>query len=400
MMGSVRCVTCLFLCAALGSTAIAAPAGAETLKEKLDREKAAMDSLHATLEQDREVLTRTELQKLSVGTQLDRLQQTAVRTKRELRGLAAKGRSLSTRVKQTREALAAAERKLKDRESGIAERLRMSYKLSRQDPLMVLLTGASLSEGVRRLKYLGRAAQQDRADMAAIASGRGEVRRNLRLRHIQLAHQQTLIRATQKKESDLHSSATEYNSKLLRLGREENLLKTAIRENNERLVESQNRIGEIIKELERQRLAGRRLAELPDFDFTGKRGALPWPVRGKILTRFGRVQDPDLGTWTMNRGVTISAGAGTDVLAVAPGEVMLIDWWRGYGQLVLLRHPSGYYTLYSHLESRSVEIGEILAEGALIGTVGSTGRLDGVPQLNFEIMQEEQPLDPTGWLEP
>jgi murein DD-endopeptidase MepM/ murein hydrolase activator NlpD len=139
---------------------------------------------------------------------------------------------------------------------------------------------------------------------------------------------------------------------------------------------------------------------LPDFDFTGKRGALPWPVRGKILTRFGRVQDPDLGTWTMNRGVTISAGAGTDVLAVAPGEVMLIDWWRGYGQLVLLRHPSGYYTLYSHLESRSVEIGEILAEGALIGTVGSTGRLDGVPQLNFEIMQEEQPLDPTGWLEP
>ena len=109
MMGSVRCVTCLFLCAALGSNAIAAPAGAETLKEKLDREKAAMDSLHATLEQDREVLTRTELQKLSVGTQLDRLQQTAVRTKRELRGLAAKGRSLLTRVSQTREALAVAE---------------------------------------------------------------------------------------------------------------------------------------------------------------------------------------------------------------------------------------------------------------------------------------------------
>ena len=398
MMGSVRCVTCLFLCAALGSTA--APAGAETLKEKLDREMAAMDSLSATLEQDRKALTRIELKKLSVGTQLDRLQQSAVRTKRELRSLAAKERNLSTRVKQTREALAAAERKLKDRKSGIAERLRTSYKLSRQDPLMVLFTGSSLSEGVRRLKYLGRAAQQDRADMAAIAAGREEVRRNLRLRQIQYAHQQTLIRATEKKESELHSSATEYSSKLRSLGRDENLTKATILENNERYVESQNRIGEIIKELERQRLAGMRLVELPDFDFAGKRGALPWPVRGKILTRFGRVQDPDLGTWTMNRGVTISAGAGTDVLAVAPGEVMLIDWWRGYGQLVLLRHPSGYYTLYSHLESRSVEIGEILAEGALIGTVGSTGRLDGVPQLNFEIMQEEQPLDPTGWLEP
>ncbi len=79
---------------------------------------------------------------------------------------------------------------------------------------------------------------------------------------------------------------------------------------------------------------------------------------------------------------------------------MLIDWWRGFGQLVLLRHPSGYYTLYSHLESRSVEVGEILAEGALIGTVGSTGRLDRVPQLHFEIMKEEQALDPMDWLAP
>ena len=116
--------------------------------------------------------------------------------------------------------------------------------------------------------------------------------------------------------------------------------------------------------------------------------------------KFGRVKDPELGTWTMNRGVAIAADAGTDVLAIAPGEVMLVDWWRGYGQLVLLRHPRGYYTLYSHLQSRSVEQGEILNEGALIGTVGSTGRLDGVPQLHFEIMEQEQALNPVEWLVP
>ena len=375
-------------------------ASAETLQEKLDREKAAMDSLNATLERNQAVLSQTELKKLSTGSQLDRLQQQGAQTKRELRGLAAMERSLESRVSQTRKALTTAERYLKSHQSGIADRLRTSYKLARQNPLALLFSGGSLSEGVRRLTYLSKAQQQDRVDMATLATARERVRKNLRIGQVQHAHHQTLVRVMQKKERDLQSSVSEYNTRLRRLRREETLLKSAIQENFEELEESQNRIAEIIKEIERQRLAGRRLAELPDFDFTGKKGTLPWPVRGTILTAFGRVRDPDLGTWTMNRGVTISAETGTDVQAIAPGEVMLIDWWRGYGQLVLLRHPQGYYTLYAHLESRSVEVGQILAEGALIGTVGSTGRLDDVSQLHFEVMKEEQALDPNAWLNP
>ncbi len=359
-----------------------------------------MDSLNATLERNQAVLSQTELKKLSTGSQLDRLQQQGAQTKRELRGLAAMERSLESRVSQTRKALTTAERYLKSHQSGIADRLRTSYKLARQNPLALLFSGGSLSEGVRRLTYLSKAQQQDRVDMATLATARERVRKNLRIGQVQHAHHQTLVRVMQKKEQDLQSSVSEYNTRLRRLRREETLLKSAIQENFEELEESQNRIAEIIKEIERQRLAGRRLAELPDFDFTGKKGTLPWPVRGTILTAFGRVRDPDLGTWTMNRGVTISAETGTDVQAIAPGEVMLIDWWRGYGQLVLLRHPQGYYTLYAHLESRSVEVGEILAEGALIGTVGSTGRLDDVSQLHFEVMKEEQALDPNAWLNP
>ncbi len=389
---ALACVCCLLSLYTAGA--------AETLKEKLDREKAAMDSLNATLERDREVLTRTELQKMSTGTQLDRLQQEGTRAKNELRRLSVKEKSLQGRVDRTRQALGVAEKKVVDRRSGIAERLRRSYKLARQNPVAVLLSGTSLGEGVRRLTYLAKAAQQDRVDLAVLMSVKEDVRRTLRLRRTQHTHQQTFVRAKEKKRRELESSVSDYNSRLRRLNREESLLKTTIRENTERFVESQNRFAKLIQEFERQRLAGRRLAELPDFNFDDKQGALPWPVRGQILTGFGRVQDPELGTWTMNRGITIGSDAGTDVLAIAPGEVMLVDWWRGYGQLVLLRHPAGYYSLYSHLESRSVEVGEILAEGALVGTVGSTGRLDGVSQLHLEIMKGEQALDPTAWLEP
>ncbi len=370
---------------------------AESLEEKLAREKAALDSLNTMLEKDREVLSTTEKQKVSIGSELDRLQRDRIKTKRDLRELANRERDLSQRVDQTQSALLDAEKKLDARESGIAERLRASYKLARQNPLLALLSESSLNEGARRHKYLWKAAYQDRVDLAALAASREEVRKSLMLRQLQHKHQHTLVLATKRKEGQVTSTVATYDNKLRHIRREETLLKSAIREHSERLAEGQNRIQEIVQQMERLRLAGRRL-ELPDFDFTAKRGALPWPVRGEILTRFGRVQDPELGTWTINRGVTIGADEGSDVLTIAPGEVMLVDWWRGYGQLVLLRHPDAYYTLYSHLESRSVEVGEILAEGALIGTVGSTGRLDSVPQLHFEIMKEEAVLDPTVWL--
>ena len=371
---------------------------AESLQEKLDREKAALDSLHSMLEKDRQVLNKTEERKVSTGAELDRLQRQGAETRRSLRNLAARERGLESRVNRTRQALGTAERRLSNRQEGIEDRLRTSYKLARKDPIEILLSGASLSEGIRRMRYLGKAARQDRVDLATLADARETVRNNLKVQQVQHAHQQALVHATRKKEAELESSVSTYNTRLRRLKREETLLKSTIRENNEQIAESQSRIAEIIKEIERQRLAGRRLAELPDFDFPGMQGKLPWPVSGSVLTRFGRVQDPELKTWTFNRGITIGASAGTDVLVIAPGEVMLVDWWRGYGQLVLLRHPDGYYTLYSHLETRSVEVGEILNKGALIGTVGSTGRLDGVPQLHFEIMKEEDALDPMAWL--
>jgi murein DD-endopeptidase MepM/ murein hydrolase activator NlpD len=96
--------------------------------------------------------------------------------------------------------------------------------------------------------------------------------------------------------------------------------------------------------------------------------------------------------------VNLQAAEGTEVRAVAPGQAVLVDWYPGYGQFVLLRHPGGFYTLYGHLSAVAVNVDDIRAESAVIGRVGSTGRIDGKPQLHFEIMEGEEPLDPAVWL--
>ena len=184
---------------------------AETLEEKLNREKAVLDSLNTMLEKEREELRQTEMKKLTIGARLDRIQREEFQARRELRGLSERERSLQARLVHTREALNIAERKLEERTDGIADRRRQSYKLARQDPLEILLSGGSLGEGLRRLKYLSRVAEQDRVDMAALASAKEDVRKALRVRQLQHSNQQTLVRAKERKRQDLEKSVTRYD---------------------------------------------------------------------------------------------------------------------------------------------------------------------------------------------
>ena len=145
-----------------------------------------------------------------------------------------------------------------------------------------------------------------------------------------------------------------------------------------KMEQSEARITEYIKEIQKRQF----LVELPPFDFESHREKLPRPVDGKLLVRFGRTQDPELKTWTFNRGINIGAPEGTEILSVAPAEVVLVDWFPGYGQFVLLRHPGGYYSLYGHLLSVQVNQGQLIAGGAVLGLAGSTGRLDGSARCN------------------
>jgi septal ring factor EnvC (AmiA/AmiB activator) len=116
-----------------------------------------------------------------------------------------------------------------------------------------------------------------------------------------------------------------------------------------------------------------------------------------VLRGFGRVLDAEYRTETFRKGVDFAADAGEPVRAVAPGEVRFAGWFRGYGRIVILDHGGGYFTVSGHLDQIEVEVGQQLAAGAEIGSVGETGSLSG-PRLYFEIRRGAEPLDPALWL--
>jgi septal ring factor EnvC (AmiA/AmiB activator) len=131
--------------------------------------------------------------------------------------------------------------------------------------------------------------------------------------------------------------------------------------------------------------------------FASLKGKLPWPVSGKIVTRFGQYRHPRLGTITDNTGIDIEAAKGTAVRAVSDAQVGMVTWLRGFGNTIILDHRDGHYSVYAHLDEINVAQNEWLQAGDVIGTVGETGSLDG-PRLHFEIWNKREIQNPELWL--
>lgn len=99
-----------------------------------------------------------------------------------------------------------------------------------------------------------------------------------------------------------------------------------------------------------------------------------------------------------NRGIDIAAPTGTRILASASGKVLLArtGYNGGYGNMVIIQHPNGTKTLYGHMSKISTKTGAQVAQGEVIGSVGSTGRSTG-PHLHFEVFNAKNPGADWSW---
>lgn len=116
------------------------------------------------------------------------------------------------------------------------------------------------------------------------------------------------------------------------------------------------------------------------------------PVPGSLSSAFGWREHPIEGCERFHYGVDLAAAAGTDVLAFADGEVYASGESSSLGNYIMLRHNSGYITLYAHC-SRITATGGRVSMGEKIAEVGSTGLATG-PHLHFELHDGDLYLNP------
>jgi septal ring factor EnvC (AmiA/AmiB activator) len=127
------------------------------------------------------------------------------------------------------------------------------------------------------------------------------------------------------------------------------------------------------------------------------RGRLAWPLKGTVISSFGKKKSARFNTYTMNNGIEIKPEHADEIRAVGGGEVIFCDYIKGYGNVIMIQHAGNFHTLYGHCASFLKKTGERVATGEMIALAGTSGSLYG-QALYFEIRQGLKPLDPLLWL--
>ncbi|MCX6554269.1 MAG: peptidoglycan DD-metalloendopeptidase family protein [Candidatus Aminicenantes bacterium] len=180
----------------------------------------------------------------------------------------------------------------------------------------------------------------------------------------------------------------------------------------------QNKLA-VISKINRQRDLNARLLEelkeeelkLTDFlnqksgspaadkvNFSSLRGKLAWPLQGDIISAFGKKKSSRFNTYTFNNGIEIKPLHAEEIKAVHGGEIIFCDYFKGYGNLLIIQHPGNFHSLYGHCEKFFKKSGEQVEPGETIALAGNSGSLYG-KSLYFEIRQNLKPQDPLSWLE-
>ena len=291
------------------------------------------------------------------------------------------------------------------RQKIMERRVRVLYMQGRRHPYQRALLASSLTHWLAARQYLATLNRRDLIDVQHLRADRARVDSLMVLQQMQRETVDSLIVRKREERRQLVEAEREARRLLGRVRGNRHLMERAAAELEGQRRASEARIAEYLAAQPRAGAqAGRNplvgdVSTLAPVDFGEEKGRLPWPVEGRVVSTFGRRRDEVTRTWTRNRGIDISAPKGTEVLAVASGEVVMMDWFRGYGSFLIVSHGQGYYTLYAHLDLVTVRRGDQVRQGQVIGVSGNGGALGGA-KVHFELLAGHDALNPLEWLLP
>ena len=275
-----------------------------------------------------------------------------------------------------------------DREIGqLGKQLRAAYMSGNQERLKLLLNQqdpATLGRLMVYYSYLN----TYRSDNIDTVTGR--IR--------ELASLRSQVAAEEARLSEI--AKTRY-AELSRLDRAQQRRQTLLTSLRQRISEEGREIEHLAgQEKDLARLIAELTSILSDYPissespFSEHKGRLTWPVAGSLLHDFGQ---PRVGGGLRWNGVVMTAPRGREVRAVYHGRVAFADWLAGLGLLIIVDHGDGYMTLYGYNETLMKNVGDWVAPGDVIATVGDSG---GQQQagLYFEIREGTRPVNPRQWI--
>ena len=342
-------------------------------------------------ELERELKTK-EQKEITLLEQVEDIDRQIGLQKKLLSGLEDEKRKKLSGIRETETHLKKASEGYLKMKDMVRRRIVTMYKRGRIADLEIFLSMNSLNQALVWLKYQKKIIDNDRRNLRVLQDKKAEFEKQNRRLQNELQDKERLLSEERRGKVTLEEKKTSREKLIVQI-RED---KESIREG---LEEKRKTYDHILGWIRREE-AKRREVKVPivgETGFASLKGRMVWPVRGRVVTPYGRQKHPVLKTWTENLGIDIKTQEREKVQAVCNGAVKWVTWQRGMGNLVLLDHGSGYYTVYGYLEEVWVLTGDNIEERQIIGRVGDLQSLNG-SNLHFQVWNGTEHYDPKIWM--
>ena len=279
------------------------------------------------------------------------------------------------------------ETKLNSQRAYLSQQIRAAYKTGRSNYLKLVLNQENPDLVGRMLayhEYDSRARSKRIDEISDILEGITKIETQIKLETSELAtlsnHQQKVLTDYQQFRQSREDIVIQLQSFI-----------TSQSDELQTLSRNEKEIGALVEQIESKDLTIQLFEDMPPFG--SLRGQLDWPVKGKIVSRFGNLRKGGKLEW---QGVTIAAKSGLEVKAISTGKVVFADWFKSMGLLIILDHGDGFMSLYGHNDRLLKKPGDWVVAGDIIARVGDTGGQNRTA-LYFEIRKSGNPVNPALW---
>jgi septal ring factor EnvC (AmiA/AmiB activator) len=315
----------------------------------------------------------------SLLDQLDQLTRKLNRKSKELR-------SLQGEISDTKKAISAQEDEMRGLNDQLAvtreqiqSRAAALYRISRVGPWAFLLSGENYSDFLRLSHFLYSMIDHDVRLFSEFEN--------------QLEQKKALQKKLETARNQLEAKRGKASLRKQEIQGLEQKKRAALEKTRDKRTSFAQMIRDLEKQAEKLESLVKSLSQRRDessrriIGFSAQRGRLPVPVAGKI-ERQGQDR---------HRGISLKARLGTTVRAVYRGRVVYADWFKGYGNLLIIDHGEKYHTVMGNASELLKEKDDWVETGEPVARVGSTGSFGG-PSLYFEIRRAGVPVDdPIEW---
>lgn len=315
---------------------------------------------------------------------------------------------LSKQIYKTKENIEKQEQELFVLKNQLKNRLRYLYKYGKSNLLKQITQTNDWNKKIYRTKYLEILNEYENQIKIKIKTNLNDLMIKKEQLEKEQQNKKNLIIEKNKKFDSLENDKKLKSSYLLKIKNQKDKLEQDLFSKKEMIEKIEKIIKKLYSDKKETKKREQELARIranknksTSGNFAKMKGKLTWPVNGKIIGKFGIHKNQELNIYTENLGIDIQTAANEKVYSVLDGVILTITNIRDYGDIIILDHGAGYYTVYSNLKNIIVYEGQYVDTYTHLAEVaqGTNSNYSNKNIFNFQVWLNQGKLDPEEWIE-